>query len=50
LRLTEEAADAREALKALILANEFSQREIEASVSRGYLRGARHGRVGTHSG
>src|SRR5260370_31138634 len=29
--------DAREAVKALIVANEFLETEIEASVSRGYL-------------
>jgi hypothetical protein len=31
--------DAREAVKALLIANEFLEAEIEASVSRGYLRG-----------
>jgi hypothetical protein len=39
--------DAREAVKALIVANEFLEREIEESVSRGYLRGVRHGRFNT---
>ncbi len=42
--------DAREAVKALIVANEFLETEIEASVSRGYLRGVRHGRFHTYSG
>jgi hypothetical protein len=42
--------DAREAVKALIVANEFLEAEIEASVSRGYLRGVRHGRFKTYSG
>jgi len=42
--------DAREAVKALIVANEFLEAEIEASVSRGYLRGVRHGRFKTYTG
>jgi hypothetical protein len=42
--------DAREAVKALIVANEFLEREMEASVSRGYLRGVKHGRFGCYSG
>jgi hypothetical protein len=42
--------DAREAVKALIVANEFLEREIEEKVSRGYLRGVRHGRFNTYSG
>jgi hypothetical protein len=37
--------DAREAVKALLVANAFVEAEIEASVSRGYLRGVRHGKV-----
>jgi hypothetical protein len=36
--------DAREAVKALIVANEFLEREMEAKVSHGYLGGVRHGR------
>ena len=36
--------DAREAVKALLVANEFLEREIEEKVSRGYLRGVKHGR------
>jgi hypothetical protein len=42
--------DAREAVKALLVANEFLEREMEANVSRGYLRGVRHGRFNTYSG
>jgi hypothetical protein len=42
--------DAREAVKALLVVNEFLEAEIEASVSRGYLRGVRHGRLKTYSG
>jgi hypothetical protein len=34
--------DAREAVKALLVANEFLEREIEEKVSRGYLRGVKH--------
>jgi len=40
----------REAVKALIVANEFLEREIEEKVSRGYLRGVKYGRFGTYSG
>jgi len=42
--------DAREAVKALLVANEFLEREMEASVSSGYLRGVRHGRFKTYTG
>jgi hypothetical protein len=42
--------DAREAVKALLVANEFLEREIETQVSRGYLRGVKHGRFNTYSG
>jgi hypothetical protein len=42
--------DAREAVKALLVANEFLEREIDEKVSRGYLRGVRHGRFNTYSG
>jgi Cdc6-like AAA superfamily ATPase len=42
--------DAREAVKALLVANEFLEREMEAQVSRGYVRGVRHGRFKTYSG
>ena len=42
--------DAREAVKALFVANDFLEREIEEKVSRGYLRGVKHGRFNTYSG
>lgn len=42
--------DMREAVKALLIANEFLEAEIEANVSRGYLRGVKHGRFNTYSG
>jgi hypothetical protein len=38
--------DAREAVKALIVANEF----LEAQISQGYMRGVKHGRFRTYSG
>lgn len=42
--------DAREAVKALLIANEFLEREMEVRVSRGYVRGVKHGRFNTYSG
>jgi hypothetical protein len=42
--------DAREAVKALLVANEFLEREIEEKVSHGYMRGVKHGRSNTYSG
>lgn len=42
--------DAREAVKALLIANEFLEHEIEVRVSRGYMRGVKHGRFNTYSG
>ncbi|MGY4325685.1 Cdc6-like AAA superfamily ATPase [Bradyrhizobium sp. LB7.2] len=42
--------DAREAVKALLIANEFLEREMEERVSRGYVRGVKHGRFGTYTG
>lgn len=42
--------DAREAVKALLIANEFLEREMEERVSRGYVRGVKHGRFNTYSG
>jgi len=42
--------DAREAVKALLIANEFLEREMEDRVSRGYVRGVKHGRFSTYSG
>lgn len=38
--------DAREAVKALLIANEF----LEAQISQGYVRGVKHGRLGCYSG
>ena len=38
--------NAREAVKALIVANEF----LEAQISQGYVRGVKHGRFSTYSG
>jgi hypothetical protein len=38
--------DAREAVKALIVANEF----LESEVSTGYVRGYKHGRFKTYTG
>ena len=38
--------DAREAVKALLVANEF----LEAQISQGYLRGVSYGRFNTYSG
>ena len=40
------SGDAREAVKALIVANEF----LETQVSQGYLRGVKHGRFNTYAG
>jgi hypothetical protein len=42
--------DARAAVKALIVANEYLEAELEASVSAGYVRGYRHGRFKTYTG
>ena len=43
--------DARDAVKALIVANEFSQVEqLKADVSSGYTRGYHHGRFKTYTG
>jgi hypothetical protein len=42
--------DAREAVKALLIANEFLEVELETQVSRGYMRGIRYGRFNTYSG
>lgn len=42
--------NAREAVKALLIANEFLEREMEERVSHGYIRGVRHGRFNTYSG
>jgi hypothetical protein len=42
--------NAREAVKALLIANEFLEAELETQVSHGYIRGVRHGRFNTYSG
>lgn len=42
--------DALEAVKALLITNEFLEREMEERVSRGYVRGVKHGRFNTYSG
>jgi hypothetical protein len=42
--------DAREAVKALLVANEFLEAELETQVSRGCMRGVKHGRFKTYSG
>jgi hypothetical protein len=42
--------DMRSAIRALILANEFLEYELQTKVSAGYLRGVKHGRRDTYSG
>lgn len=42
--------DEREAMKALLIANEFLERDMEENVSRGYIRGVKHGRFNPYSG
>jgi hypothetical protein len=42
--------DMRSAIRALILANEYLEWELEQNVSRGFLRGVKHGRFKTYSG
>jgi hypothetical protein len=42
--------DAREAVKALLVANEFLENELATQVSRGYMPGVRHRRFNTYSG
>jgi hypothetical protein len=45
--------DARDAVKALIVANEFLEAEVEelrADVSNGFARGYHHGRFKTYTG
>jgi len=42
--------DLRSAIRALILANEYLEWELEQNVSRGFLRGVRHGRFNCYSG
>jgi hypothetical protein len=40
--------DAREAMKALLVANEFLENESATQVSREYTRGVKHGRFNTY--
>lgn len=42
--------DMRATIRALILANEFLEKELETQVSRGFIRGVKHGRFNTYSG
>lgn len=42
--------DLRAAVKALIVANQFLESPLEASVSAGYVRGYKHGRFQTYTG
>jgi hypothetical protein len=44
------SGDVRAALKAMVVANEFLQAELEVSVSTGYVRGYKHGRFKTYTG
>jgi hypothetical protein len=40
----------RSTIRSLILVNEYLQYELETKVSKGYMRGVRHGRFDTYSG
>ena len=42
--------DLRSAIRSLILANEYLEWEMEQNVSRGFLRGVKHGRFNCYSG
>lgn len=42
--------DVRATIKALLIANEFLEHELETQVPRGYVRGVKHGRFKTYSG
>ena len=42
--------DMRSTIRALIVANEFLEYELETKVSQGYVRGVKHGRFNTYSG
>ena len=44
------ACDVRATIRALILANEFLEHELETNLSQGFVRGVRHGRFNTYSG
>lgn len=41
--------DMRSTIRALILANEFLEYELQTKVSQGYMRGVQHGRFNTYS-
>jgi hypothetical protein len=42
--------DRRSTIRALILANEFLEHELQTKVWQGYTRGVKHGRFNTYSG
>jgi len=42
--------DMRSAIRALILANEYLEYELQTKVSQGFTRGVKHGRFNTHAG
>jgi hypothetical protein len=42
--------DMRDTIRALILTNAFLEHELETKVSKGFLRGVKHGRLNTYSG
>ncbi|MDA9532822.1 hypothetical protein [Bradyrhizobium sp. CCBAU 25338] len=42
--------DMRATIRALIVANDFLEKELKTQVSRGFMRGVRHGRFNTYSG
>ena len=42
--------DMRSAIRALILANEFLEAEMQTNVSLGYMRGVKYGRFKTYAG
>jgi hypothetical protein len=48
--IAECGGDLRSTIRALILANEFLEYELQTKVSQGYMRGVRHGRWNTYSG
>jgi hypothetical protein len=50
LAIAECGGDLRSTIRALILANEFLEYELQTKVSQGYMRGVRHGRWNTYSG
>jgi hypothetical protein len=44
------SVDLRSTIRSLILVNEYLEYELETKVSKGYMRGMRHGRFDTDSG